>query len=222
MAITAAPASGRRGPRSARRRARRSRRAPARRRCAGRASPRGGPPAAPRSSAASTASPWTLTLVCMSAARWRGRVPTACGSIPRSRRHARHLDAAVARQVVDQPAAVHGVGHVAVEGERLAGLARADDVGAVLDAGLGRHRAAVTQPRAQRLPLGDLCLAAARVLVERDVEALDEIGARRLDEPRHVLREVLGGLGDEVAQVAQHLVAHAVARPGGMTSRSAG
>jgi hypothetical protein len=88
---------------------------------------------------------------------------------------ARDLDAAVIGQVVDQRTARVAVGDVAVEGERLARLARPDDVRAVLDAGprLERRRAVAVDPRAQRLPLGDLTLAATRVLVERDVEALD-------------------------------------------------
>ena len=111
----------------------------------------------------------------------RRQVARQCADLqrldPLLRRHARHLDTAVAGQVVDQPPPADGVGDVAVEGERLAGLARADDVSAVLDAGLGCHRTAVAQPRAQRLPLGDLRLAAARVLVERDVEALDQLRA---------------------------------------------
>jgi hypothetical protein len=66
------------------------------------------------------------------------------------------------------------------------------------------------EPLAQRVPFGDLALAPARVLVERDAEALDELGPRRLDEPRHVLGEVLGGLGHEGAEVAHRLVADAV------------
>ena len=41
-------------------------------------------------------------------------------------------------------------------------------------------------------------------------EALDQIGPGGLDEPGHVLGEVLGGLGHEVAEVAQDLVPHAV------------
>ena len=63
---------------------------------------------------------------------------------------------------------------------------------------------------AKRLPAGDLLLAPSRVLVERDVEALDEVRPVALDEPRRVLREVLTALGDEVAEAAEHLVANTV------------
>ena len=38
-----------------------------------------------------------------------------------------------------------------------------------------------------RFPARDLVLAAADVLVERDVELLDQVGAVALDEPGHVL-----------------------------------
>jgi hypothetical protein len=50
----------------------------------------------------------------------------------------------------------------------------------------------------------------ARILVERDVETLDQVGPASLDEPRHVLAEVLARLGHEIAEPTQHLVAHAI------------
>ena len=65
-------------------------------------------------------------------------------------------------------------------------------------------------------PHGDLGLTAPDVLVERDVETLDQVGAIALDKPGHVLCEMLAGFGDEVADPLQHLVAHAV--PGGHPS----
>ena len=62
-------------------------------------------------------------------------------------------------------------------------------------------RVAALEPLALGFPTRDLVDAAARVLVERDVEPLDQIGPVALDEPRHVLGEVLARLGDEVAEV---------------------
>ena len=57
-------------------------------------------------------------------------------------------------------------------------------------------------------PLRDLVLAAGRILVERDVVARDQVVATRLDEPGHVLGEMLARLGDEVAEAAEDLEAH--------------
>ena len=80
---------------------------------------------------------------------------------------------------------------------------------------LGQQRGAVLRARRLQLAL-DVGpgvfehLAAAGVFVERDVELLQQILAALLDEPGHVLAEVLARLGREVAELAQHLVAHAV------------
>ena len=82
-----------------------------------------------------------------------------------------------------------------------------DDASAVLVAPL---RAQAVERRTHSPPVRDLRFAAARVLIERDVERLNELRASALDEPRHVLGEVLGRLGAEVAEVPQNLVAHAV------------
>ena len=119
---------------------------------------------------------------------------------------ARHLHDAVVGQVVDQPA----VRHVAVDDARLAGLHRMDDERRVLVARVDVGRLAGLEARSLRIPRGDLFLAPARVLVERDVEPLDQVGTVALDEPGDVLGEVLARLGDEVAQVFQHLVADPV------------
>ena len=163
-------------------------------------------------SAASTVSPWTLTLVCISAASWRGSAPTGCGSIPRSEAtHGTSTQQSAGRLSIRRPPVVRfgtlplnangsPVSHARMMSAPYSSLAPSAPP-------RGRPR----QPRAQRRPTRRSGLAAARVLVERDVEALDQVGPRRLDEPRHVLGEVLGGLGDEVAEVPQHLVAHAVA-----------
>ena len=64
----------------------------------------------------------------------------------------------------------------------------------------------------ERLPFGDLPLAADDVQVERDVEAVDELRPRRLDEPGRVLGDVLRRLGNEVAEVVEKRVAHSVSR----------
>ena len=61
------------------------------------------------------------------------------------------------------------------------------------------------------LPVGDLADAAARVLVQRNVEALDQLRIAILDEVRRVLGVVLAGLGDVVAEAAHQLQAHHVA-----------
>jgi len=53
-------------------------------------------------------------------------------------------------------------------------------------------------------------LAAARVLVERDVELGEQVFPASLDEPRHILGEVLARLGGEIPESAEHFVAHAV------------
>ena len=119
-------------------------------------------------------------LVCISAARWRGSAPDGLRLDAAVGGHARHLDAAVGGQVVDQRPPSSVFGHVAVERERLAGLAGVDDVGAVLGAALDAHRRVVRlEARAQVVPLGDLALAAVQVLVERDVEPLDQVRAGR-------------------------------------------
>ena len=68
----------------------------------------------------------------------------------------------------------------------------------------------VEQTVAQTVPAGDLLLAAARVLIERDAETFDQIGPVALDEPRHVLGEVLARLGDEVTESAEHLITHGI------------
>ncbi len=77
---------------------------------------------------------------------------------------------------------------------------------------LGSHfeRVAALETGPLRLPALDLRDATARVLVERNVEPLDQVGPVALDEPGHVLGEVLTRLSDEVAEVPQHLVAHAI------------
>src|SRR6266540_7518654 len=119
--------------------------------------------------------------------------------------NAGHFDTA-GREVVDETV-VHDV---AVERERLTGLQRVDDPGPVLVAPSHAQRRAFLQRCAQFLPCRDLRLAPPRVLVERDVEFLDELRPRALDEPGHVLGEMLGRLRAEVAELAEHLVADTV------------
>jgi len=109
------------------------------------------------------------------------------GLDPAVRRHARHLDAAVRRQVVDERPAAGAVGDVRVERKRLPGLARGDDVGAVLDALRVVERRVALEVAAQLLPLRQGALGAVDVLVERDVEALDDLRPRAPDEPGDVL-----------------------------------
>ena len=59
-------------------------------------------------------------------------------------------------------------------------------------------------------PARDVLDAALRVFVERDAELLDQVRAVALDEPGDVFGEMLGALGDEVAEAHHHLVAHFV------------
>ena len=117
------------------------------------------------------------------------------------------LDAAAFGQVLDEA----GVEDVAVDHAGFAGLAAVDDARAVLLAAPhGQGFVLVLELAAQLLPVLDLGFAAAQVLVDRDLVALDQLGPPALDEPRHVLAEVLAGFGDEVAEVPEGLVAHAV------------
>ena len=130
---------------------------------------------------------------------------------PRTGRDARHLDAAVGRQVVDQRPARERVRHVAVERERNSPVSHARTISAPYSPlGPAVNLDPADEPCLHRLPLRDLLLAPAHVLVERNREALDEIRPPALDEPRHVLGEVLRRLGHEVAEVPKELVADAV------------
>lgn len=56
----------------------------------------------------------------------------------------------------------------------------------------------------------DLCFAAIDILVQRNVEALNQVGTIPLDKPGHVFGEVLTGLGHEIPQSGEHLIAHAI------------
>jgi hypothetical protein len=73
-----------------------------------------------------------------------------------------------------------------------AGLERMHDSGSVLVAPRRGRCNAVLQGAAQLLSLRDLRLAAAWILVQRDLELLDELGPGLLDEPWDIFGEVLG------------------------------
>jgi len=81
--------------------------------------------------------------------------------------------------------------HVAVEGERLAGLERVDDPDAELVATGYVDDCSAFERGLHGLPLLDLSLAAAGVFVEGNVELLDQVRPVALDEPRDIFREVL-------------------------------
>ena len=57
---------------------------------------------------------------------------------------------------------------------------------------------------------GNLHLAATNVLVQRNVKFLQQFRTVTLDEPGHILGKMLTGLGDQVAQPLEHLIAHTV------------
>ena len=135
--------SSRRGRRAGRRRAGGSRRATARRRCAGRASRRGRW-VAPAGQRGLDGEPLHVDV----GLHQRGEVARERADRPaarcRGRGHARHLDAAVGRQVVDQqPVRRRRLGTLPLNANGVAGLARADDVRAVLGAALDARSATV-------------------------------------------------------------------------------
>ena len=99
---------------------------------------------------------------------------------------------------------IHDAIHVALA------AVRGQVVGFVAGAPDAEARLRVLEAGTHGLPTGDLKLAAADVLVQRNIEPVDQVGPVALDEPGHVFAEVLAGLGDEVAQPLQHLVAHPV------------
>ena len=117
---------------------------------------------------------------------------------------ARHLDARVGGQVVDQAR----VQHIAADLVRHAGEDGLHDVRGVF---LGARMAdlAVLQNRGLFfLPALDLVDAAARVLVERDVVRIDQLRVSGFDEQRVVFGVVLARLGAVIAEAADILVAH--------------
>src|SRR4051794_30002552 len=120
----------------------------------------------------------------------------------------RHLDRATRRKVINKTV----VRDVAVHNTRLARLDTPDDRGCVFETALNLDRTATFEAGTFVVPAGDLFNATPRVLVERDIEALDQIGAVAFHEPRHVLGEVLARLGDEIAEASQHLVTNPVRR----------
>jgi len=100
-------------------------------------------------------------------------------------RRAWDFDAAVGGQAVDPPPSGVRVGTLPLKRNGLAALAGVDDVRAVFIAGLDRLLVAGVQSFAQAVPVGDLAAAAVDVLVERDVEAVDEVGQVGLRAPPH-------------------------------------
>src|SRR5688500_180617 len=90
-----------------------------------------------------------------------------------------HLYAAAVRQAVYQAV----IGNVSVDDARVAGLHRVDDGRGVLVTLAELDLTVALVPLAQTLPLRDLRLAAAWVLVEGDAEVVNQIGAIALDEP---------------------------------------
>ena len=118
---------------------------------------------------------------------------------------ARHLHAALAGQVVDQPPLAGDFGTLPLNSNGTPVWQAL-----MMSAPYSLLRSAITgppfwRPARKAAHSGDLAIAAPRILVERDRIPLDQVGTGRLDEPGHVLGEVLGGLGHEVAEVAQDL-----------------
>ena len=66
------------------------------------------------------------------------------------------------------------------------------------------------QTLAQLLPTLDLPFAPAWVLVQRNAELVQQVRSVALDEPRHVLAEVLARLGHEVTEALEHFVSHGI------------
>src|SRR5690242_13256373 len=119
----------------------------------------------------------------------------------------RHLHAGVAGKPVDQPA----VPHVRVDLTGGAGLERVDDLGSQLGGGLDLQLLAGVQGRLRLLPVLEVPLAAAHVLVDLAPELLDLVV--EVEEPGDVLARVLAGLSGEVAEAPEDLHAHPPAQP---------
>ena len=79
---------------------------------------------------------------------------------------------------------------------------------------VGHVQVTFLEGRLDRLPAGNLALAAHDVLVNGDAELVDQVGPITLDEPGRIFAEVLARFGDEVAQAAEHLVTHCVRQAG--------
>jgi hypothetical protein len=56
-----------------------------------------------------------------------------------------------------------------------------------------------------------LCFAAARILVQRNVESPDEVFASLFDVPGYILGKMFARLGDEVSEALENVVADAIA-----------
>src|SRR6476646_4630353 len=114
----------------------------------------------------------------------------------------RHLDAGVAGQPVDQPA----VPHVRVDLTGGTGLERVDDLRSQLGGGLDLEFLAGVQGRLRLLPVLEVRLAAAHVLVDLAPEPLDLLVV--VEEPGDVLARMLAGLGGDVADAPEDLHAY--------------
>src|SRR6185312_13822565 len=119
----------------------------------------------------------------------------------------RHLDTGVAGKPVDQPA----VPNVRVDLTGGAGLERVDDLRSELGGGLDLEFLAGVQGRLCLLPVLEVPLAAAHVLVDLAPEPLDLLVV--VEEPGNVLARVFAGLGGEVAEAPEDLHAHPPAQP---------
>ena len=171
--------------------------------------------------AADTVSPCTLTFVDQRGEVARERAHRV-GLDPLLAGDARHLHAAFPGEVVDQLPAGAGSGRLPLKRERLPPVSQALMMSAPYSSlGAASIVAPFCKPARSAKPIVDLALAPPRILVERDREPLDQVGPPRLDEPRHVFGEVLGGLGDEVAESAQDLEPDPVLRRGRGRSRPA-
>ena len=121
---------------------------------------------------------------------------------PPIHRH-RHFDARVLGETVDELL----VPHVAVELGRRSRLDRPDEPGRELVVPLELDRRSGIQRGLQLVPLLQVVLAPAEVLVDGDPEPFDLVVVR--EEPRDVFGAVFGALGGEVPEPLEQLDADA-------------
>src|SRR5262249_56526519 len=105
-----------------------------------------------------------------------------------------------------RPGAQPAVPHVRVDLAGGAGLKRIDDLRSQLRGGLDLELLARVQGRLRLLPVLEVLLAAAHVLVDLAPEPLYLLVV--VEEPGDVLARVLAGLGREVAEAPEDLHAH--------------
>src|SRR5271170_1146710 len=139
------------------------------------------------------------------------------GQLRRERAHSSRMNARRIHEAGDFHGAIVGqrgnaavVALIAVDYRGLAGPDGIDDGGGIFATRPDLDLFLAAVGLRQAFPPLDLLDAAFRVLVERNAEFLDQVLAAPLDEPGRVFREMLGALGDEIAEPRKHLVPHLV------------